>query len=102
MTQAEYTPNDKGSFVIQEDGKRVGEMIVGIVGNEMAVYHTAVLEQMQGQGLAKQLLDAMADYARAHQLMVTTYCPFVKSQFGKQEDLYADIWKKDKPQLKSL
>jgi uncharacterized protein len=102
MTRAEYIPNDKGSFVIRENDDRVAEMIVGIVGNELAVYHTAVLEQKQGQGLAKQLLDSMVDYARANQLMVATYCPFVKSQFSKQEEQYADIWKKDKPQLKSL
>ncbi len=102
MTKADYIPNDKGSFVIEENGERVAEMIVGVVGDEMAVYHTAVLEQKQGQGLALQLLDAMADYARAHHLMVATYCPFVKSQFSKQEEKYGDIWKKDKPQLKSL
>ncbi|WP_247232903.1 GNAT family N-acetyltransferase [Telluribacter sp. SYSU D00476] len=102
MSKAEFVPNDKGSFVILEDGERVAEMVIGIVGEEMSVYHTAVLERLQGQGLAKQLLDTMAEYARDNNLMVTTYCPFVQGQFRKQEDQYSDIWKKDKPQLKAM
>ena len=102
MSKAEFVPNDKGSFVVMEDGERVAEMVIGIVGEEMSVYHTAVLERLQGQGLAKQLLDAMAEYARANNLMVTTYCPFVQGQFKKQEEQYSDIWKRDKPQLKAM
>lgn len=45
---------------------------------------------------------AMVNYAREHQLSVTTYCPFVKARFQADEAQYTDIWKKGQPQLKFL
>ncbi|WP_026464284.1 GNAT family N-acetyltransferase [Adhaeribacter aquaticus] len=102
MNDVEFLPSDKGSFVIQENNERLAEMVVSQVGEDLIVYHTGVLERLQGQGLGQQLIEAMVNYAREHQLSVTTYCPFVKARFQADEAQYTDIWKKGQPQLKFL
>ncbi|WP_207491779.1 GNAT family N-acetyltransferase [Aridibaculum aurantiacum] len=94
--QVDFIPNDKGAFAIDENGERIAEMIVGISGGEMSIYHTGVVERMQGKGIGKQLVTAMADHARQHNLKVMIYCPFVKSIFKLKAEEYADIWDQDK------
>ena len=89
------TDKDESAFVLEENGERIAEMVVGISGNEMSVYHTEVAEKSEGQGIAKKLIDEMADYARKHELKVIPLCAYVHAQFKKHPDEYADIWKKN-------
>jgi predicted GNAT family acetyltransferase len=56
-------------------------MIVGIAEKELSVYHTEVVEHLEGQGIGTRLIEAMIEHARAHQLSVVPYCPFVKAHF---------------------
>jgi|GEM_PF-596410 len=103
MNNVAFIPNDKGAFAIDEQGERIAEMIVGITGNEMSVYHTGVVERLQGQGIGRQLVEAMAEHARTNGLKVVIYCPFVKGIFQSQQEAYGDIWEKGKgPEMKSL
>ncbi len=84
--------NGKGAFVIEDGGERVAEMEIGISGNNLVVYHTEVAEELKGQGIAKDLLSKMVEYARHHHLKVVPLCPYVSAQFNKHPDQYADIW----------
>lgn len=95
MNDVKYVPNDKDVFVIEENGKRIAEMIVSISGNEMSVYHTEVEKELEGQGIGKKLVDAMVSHARSKKLFVIPYCPFVKAHFRRKEEEYADIWKRE-------
>jgi predicted GNAT family acetyltransferase len=95
MNNVKYVPSDKDTFVIEENDERIAEMIVSISGNEMSVYHTEVLKKLEGQGIGTKLIEAMTAHARANQLRVIPYCPFVKAQFRENEERYADIWEKD-------
>jgi predicted GNAT family acetyltransferase len=95
MNEVKFLSNDKGAFVIEENGERIAEMIVGIESNKMSVYHTGVVERMQGQGIGKQLVEAMIQHARDKQYKVEIYCPFVKRIFQQEEGAYADIWEKE-------
>jgi len=97
MSEIKYLPKDKDAFAYEENGERLAEMIVSVSGKEMSVYHTEVDQRLEGRGVGKKLIDAMSDYAREHQLSVTAYCPFVKSQFQKYPDKYSDIHKKEVP-----
>lgn len=85
--------NGRGHFYINENNEQIAEMVIGVSGNDLAVYHTEVLPSAEGKGLAKQLLKAMADYARDKNLKVIALCPYVSAQFKRHPDEYEDIWK---------
>ena len=59
-----------GLFYIDENNEQIAKMIIGIYDNELTVYHTEVLPKAEGKGLAKELLNAMVDYARDNKLKV--------------------------------
>lgn len=82
------------AFLIEEDGKNIGEMVMAVKDGVMTVYHTEVAPEAEGRGLAKILLEAMVVYARQHQLKVVPLCVFVQAQFKRHPDQYADIWQK--------
>ena len=83
-----------GAFRINEGTEKLGEMVVGITGSEMTVYHTEIDPSQEGKGLAKLLLEAMVAHARENHLKVKPLCAYVGSQFKRHPDEYADIWLK--------
>jgi uncharacterized protein len=85
-----------GHFYISENDEQIAEMQIGITGNDLTVYHTEVLPQYEGKGVAKKLLAAMVDYARKNQLKVIPLCPYVLAQFTRHPQQYEDVWKKEK------
>ncbi len=95
MNDVQLDLDDKGhgAFFISDQGKQVGEMEVLLAHGRLTVYHTEVVPEAEGKGLAKKMLTAMVDYARQHQLQVIPLCPYVHAQFRRHPDEYADIWK---------
>ena len=92
--QLSLNENKNSAFYILEDGERLGEMVFSIEGRNLTVYHTDVSPKGEGKGLAKKLLTAMVDYAKANHLSVIPLCPFVHAQFQRHPDLYNDVWSK--------
>ena len=84
--------NGKGAFKLLEDNNEIGEMVIGVLGASMRVYHTEVDPEYEGKGLSKKLLEAMAAYARQNHLKVTPLCQYVHAQFQRHPDDFADIW----------
>jgi uncharacterized protein len=82
----------RGKFYIEENGEDEGEMEIAKTSNELIVYHTEVLKEKEGKGLAKILLTHMVNYARANHLTVVPLCPYVYSQFKRHPELYSDVW----------
>ncbi|GAB3260317.1 GNAT family N-acetyltransferase [Larkinella harenae] len=87
-----------GGFFIQEGEENIAEMIVGLSDQHLTVYHTEVIPQAEGKGLAGQLLASMVDYAREHQLKVIPLCPYVHAQFKRHPERYEDVWEKESSQ----
>ena len=87
--------NQEGPFYIEADGELMGEMIVSVSGYELTAHHTEVSPAAQGKGIAKLLLNAMAEYVREHGMKVIPHCPYVHAQFKRNPEMYADIWKKE-------
>ena len=87
--------NGKGAFKLISDGEEIGEMVVGILGASMRVYHTEVAPEYEGQGFSKKLLEAMVTYARENSLKVSPLCSFVHAQFKRHPDDFADIWNRE-------
>jgi len=92
--QLKLDSRGRGAFYIEEDNVKIGEMVVGISGTALTVYHTEVDPEMEGNGFAKQMLDKMVAYARENKLQVIPLCEYVHAQFKRHPADYEDIWKK--------
>lgn len=78
----------KGSFYVQEGGKRLAEMVYVMAGSKrMIIEHTEVDESLKGQGVGAKLLETLVDYARKEEVKVLPLCPFAKATFQKRKDL---------------
>lgn len=87
--------NHKGFIHLYVDDTRVGEMIIGIDGTVLSVYHTEVDEKYSGKGYAKLLLDGLEKYAIENKYKIKSLCPYVYAQFKKNPSRFEPIWQKD-------
>lgn len=97
MDKIEFELNEKGrgAFYIMNREERIGEMLLSVSAKEMTVYHTEVVPEAEGKGLARKMLNEMVAYARKNDLKVIALCPYVHAQFSRHPDEYADVWKKE-------
>lgn len=82
----------QGAFVIMDGEEQVAEMVLKVDEQQLIVYHTEVLPQAEGKGLAKEMLNAMVTYARENKLKVVPLCPYVHAQFKRHPTDFADLW----------
>lgn len=66
-------------FEIRADGELAGFVQYQLRGSEIALTHTQTDDRFRGQGLGGRLVQAALDEARARNLAVLPYCPFVKN-----------------------
>jgi predicted GNAT family acetyltransferase len=97
MDEVKLKLNEKGhgAFYIMNGPEQLGEMVVSISGKMLTVYHTEVVAEAEGKGLAKNLLYAMIDHARKNGMKVIPLCPYVHAQFKRHPNEYADVWNKE-------
>ncbi|MFN4000217.1 GNAT family N-acetyltransferase [Algoriphagus sp.] len=78
----------KGSFFIEENEKRLAEMVYVMAGpQKMIIEHTEVDESFKGQGKGAKLLEALVAFVRKEEIKVIPLCPFAKATFKKRVDL---------------
>jgi predicted GNAT family acetyltransferase len=92
QVQLKLNDSKRGAFFVDDNGEQVAEMVIGISGNNLTVYHTEVNEKLRGTGISQSLLVSMVKYAREHELEVIPLCSFVTAQFKRHPELYKDIW----------
>jgi uncharacterized protein len=85
-----------GAFFVKEGEEQLGEMVLSISDKNLTVYHTEVSPKAEGKGLAKKMLESMVDYARKNNLQVIPLCPFVRVQFQRHPQQFADLWQEEK------
>lgn len=78
------------AFQHQEGDKIDAEISWTQLGDIMVVDHTFVDDALRGQGIARQLVDRAADYAREKNYKIEPVCSYVASTFEKSTD-YDDI-----------
>lgn len=83
----------KGKFTVMDNNEQLGEMIVKVTNHDLTVYHTEVEPKAEGKGLAKKMLTEMVSYARRNSLKVIPVCEYVKAQFNRHPEEYADVVK---------
>jgi predicted GNAT family acetyltransferase len=91
-----------GAFFIKSGNARIAEMVFKRERDVLIVYHTEVIDALEGQGIGKQLLETMVNYARENQLKVYPLCPYTYAQFKRHPDQYHDIWLVDPKVIRSL
>lgn len=77
-----------GAFVAIDGDKRAGEMAYVWAGEDKIIIdHTEVDEAYGGQGVGKNLLIQLVDWARKDNVKVIPLCPFAKAQFEKDPEI---------------
>ena len=78
----------RGVFHLLRSGQRVGEMTYSRTNPTLIIIdHTHVDESLKGQGVGRQLLDALVAWVRSTNTKVIALCPFAKSQFDKDPSI---------------
>lgn len=70
--------------------KRLEKLRWTLLGDIMVMDHTFVSPKLRGGGVAKQLLDKAADYAREHDYKMEAVCSYVVTAFDRYKD-YEDV-----------
>ena len=78
----------KGAFYINKAGQRVADMTYSRTNATMIIIdHTDVADSLRGEGVGRQLLDALVAWARNTGTKVLPLCPFAKAQFDKDPSI---------------
>ena len=81
----------KGAFFVEEEGKRVAEMVYTWAGKErFIVEHTEVDESLEGKGVGKQLVHHVVEFARTKGVKLIPLCPFTKAVIDRTP-AYQDV-----------
>lgn len=83
-----HAPHMQYEYIV--DGRKLGEITWAERDGIMHMDHTFVSGELRGQGVAKQLLDAAATYARDNELKMRAICSYVVDAFNRYED-YNDV-----------
>jgi hypothetical protein len=70
---------DRERYELSIDGEVVGFAVYRARARLIAFVHTEVEERLQGRGLADRLIRFALEDARARDLAVLPFCPFVKA-----------------------
>ena len=65
-------------FILRRGGQDIGELTYRRSGNGAALLHTEVRPELRGQGLARALVLAAVDWARAERLTLTPVCWYTR------------------------
>lgn len=78
----------KGAFFVEKAGQRLAEMTYSRTNATMVIVdHTEVDPSLSGQGMGRELLGALVQWARSTGTKVVPLCPFAKAQFGKDASI---------------
>ena len=79
-----------GEFVLEQDGRRVGELSYTLGGGRMVIRHTGVDVPLRGGGAARRLLDAAVAHARERNIKIVPRCSYAEVVLGRSAE-FADV-----------
>ncbi|MCM0625016.1 N-acetyltransferase [Lysinibacillus sp. OL1_EC] len=88
--QLQQLAENKFAFLNEQAGEKLAEITWQQNGSVMVMDHTYVSDKLRGQGVAKQLLDQAASYARENGYKMKAVCSYVVAVFEKS-DAYNDV-----------
>jgi len=79
---------NKGAFIAEEDGKKIGEMTYSKAGpGKIIIDHTEVDSEEKGKGIGSVLLNKAVEFARDKGMKILPLCPFAKAQFDRDVNI---------------
>jgi predicted GNAT family acetyltransferase len=79
---------DRGAFFVLQNGKRIAELTYSRTAAQLAtIDHTQVDPALRGQGIARRLLDAAVNWARANQVKFSSTCSYASAQFVQDRSI---------------
>ena len=79
---------ETGFFLAEEGGMRMGYLSYEWANeDEFAILHTVVEDAFQGKGVARSLLNAAVDFARANGDTIRPICPYAEKVFARDATL---------------
>lgn len=88
--QLQQLAENKFAFLNEQAGEKLAEITWQQNGSVMVMDHTYVSDKLRGQGVAKQLLNQAASYARENGYKMKAVCSYVVAAFEKS-DAYNDV-----------
>lgn len=80
--------NEQGTFFLEREGSRLATMTYSCFKPWcVTIDSTEVSDALRGQGVGRQLLDALVAWARETNTRVVPVCPWVKAQFEKDPSI---------------
>ena len=80
----------QGAFFVEREGRRIAELTYVMRGEDAVAEHTWVDPQFRGRTLARDLVEALAAWARAEGRKVVPVCAYVQGVFARDER-YGDL-----------
>jgi len=81
---------DSGVFLMEQDARQVGELRYQLSAGRMLITHTEVAPELRGGGLAQELVDAAATWARAEKLKILPLCSYAGAVL-QRSPVHADL-----------
>lgn len=89
MEVKQFDRENKGFFKAEEDGKEAGRMTYSWAGaDKIIIDHTEVNPDFKGQGVGNKMVMAAVNFAREKSIKIIPLCPFAKSVFQKNEEIW--------------
>lgn len=89
---ANMVKQDNRFIYVNADNEVLAEItFVHLDHNRIDVNHTFVSPTLRGQGIGKQLVDAVVSYARDTKVKIVPTCSYVKNLFERMTD-YHDVY----------
>ncbi|WP_062228303.1 GNAT family N-acetyltransferase [Aureimonas frigidaquae] len=89
-----HEDHGRGGLFVTGEGDQRAELTYSPAGLQQDAWvfdHTYVPESLRGQGIAEKLLDYAVDFARQKGKKVVPACSYVRAQFERHPDKYADL-----------
>ena len=83
----------EGAFLTTEGNRIIGEMTYIWPGNNhFIITHTEVIDQYQGQGVGKKMVEKAVEFARESSCTIFPACPYAQYIFDRNPE-YNDVRK---------
>jgi hypothetical protein len=93
MKVIQQNETTKGAFLTTEGDRVIGEMTYIWSGNNhFIINHTEVINQYQGQGVGKKMVEKAVEFARENNCTISPLCPYALYIFD-QNPAYNDVRK---------
>lgn len=73
-------------FFVEKDSEEAATLAYTPDGNVLTVVHTEVSPNLSGQGVGKELVSEVVQYARAEGKTIDPQCPFARSVIEKNTE----------------